>query len=1010
MSDLPTVILQSLADIYGYTNDELVHKLQQLLHDKSIYQSIDQFDLAEKSIKLIHRELYERHHAPNDQILHSGNDRYVYVDSGGTTVQYQHQTDSTQAHYVPSGNRITHTNNNLLVWNNQPHNYDDIVSITSSQSQHLHSSNNTKPSKSSKLLIPEHMMNARQPMSAVITSAQLHHNNHKLNYTTFRPKIKPKTKQVQPSVIQKKPRVPVFKRATTEHAATSDTIHNAINTMNELAADLVIDIQTDKALHEQSAGNDVLTIAIDTSDTTTGATVEQADIHGSTISDNTAQSNTAGDGGNQSFDTDIIVVHSDNPLSTSESEQSKSELIDSSVEAYQINIDTAHSSTVDSILSVDTMTSADEDAWAQLVSPVGGSESIVLTDITNSTASIQPAKPLAQYTDILPSLDYIFSVMWQQRNASITTPLATQIEQLTKYIYTQLLRTNNRLIDNSHIGNFLLNIKYSRSTIQFTSSEMKLLQHAVLIRNLIQMYKPDVDNNITPVRSCNELLYIVGRERDDVVTCVRLAFNIIKQQAMASQPHQQWNECTLQDQQILPSGELAPINIVKRTKQDEHDDSSDLYDDGNNLCQYQFGSPHARPPYYFNLLWTWRPARVQYDKLLCWQRINHYPDSRVLTRKDLLKKCIDRYSRLSGYKYCDQWSVMPITYVLPNESHEFQSLFDKCSTQHEYNYWISKPCNLSRGRGIRLIHANQHIDHSVPQVIQQYITAPLLLSGHKFDLRLYVLVTSFNPLECYMYQNGFARFATEPYTNHINQLDNQYIHLTNSSINNQRGSIYGNGHVLPESLREPDQIECGNKISLYHLNTLIQQQYTNVDIASVWQNIELCVLKTLLCADDHITNTVNSFELFGFDIMLDDQFHAWLIEVNASPSMSLDTHIDQLTKPQLIADTIQLINPLPYDRVRLNELLIHKVQSSMYMDQQKHITKQQQNDQSNQLLSDILNQQQPRVYGVPPQHMGDYKCLAPSKIHDKLIRMKRAAYNVTQTPDIKHKQSLPIIV
>ena len=48
-------------------------------------------------------------------------------------------------------------------------------------------------------------------------------------------------------------------------------------------------------------------------------------------------------------------------------------------------------------------------------------------------------------------------------------------------------------------------------------------------------------------------------------------------------------------------------------------------------------------------------------------------------------------------------------------------------------------------------------------LVQEYVDKPLLLDGRKFDIRLYVLVTSFDPLRCHVYEQGLTRLASRPY-------------------------------------------------------------------------------------------------------------------------------------------------------------------------------------------------------------------------------------------------------
>jgi tubulin polyglutamylase TTLL4 len=67
---------------------------------------------------------------------------------------------------------------------------------------------------------------------------------------------------------------------------------------------------------------------------------------------------------------------------------------------------------------------------------------------------------------------------------------------------------------------------------------------------------------------------------------------------------------------------------------------------------------------------------------------------------------------------------------------------------------------------------------------------PHLINGLKYDLRVYVIVTSFNPLTIYIYNDGLVRFATEKYNLDPSNINQKFIHLTNFSINKKNTSKF----------------------------------------------------------------------------------------------------------------------------------------------------------------------------------------------------------------------------
>merc|ERR1719359_2493937 len=78
----------------------------------------------------------------------------------------------------------------------------------------------------------------------------------------------------------------------------------------------------------------------------------------------------------------------------------------------------------------------------------------------------------------------------------------------------------------------------------------------------------------------------------------------------------------------------------------------------------------------WNLCWTWSKPKLDYSRLCVWQKVNHFPENKHLTRKDFLKRCIDRYTRMGG-RLAQYFSICPKTFVLPKEYCLFIESFAK---------------------------------------------------------------------------------------------------------------------------------------------------------------------------------------------------------------------------------------------------------------------------------------------------------------------------------------------
>lgn len=66
------------------------------------------------------------------------------------------------------------------------------------------------------------------------------------------------------------------------------------------------------------------------------------------------------------------------------------------------------------------------------------------------------------------------------------------------------------------------------------------------------------------------------------------------------------------------------------------------------------------------------------------------------------------------------------------------------------------------------------------------------------------------------------------------------------------------------------------------------------------------------------------FELYGYDVILDENLRPWLIEVNVLPSFSSSSPLDKMIKTSLLSDVFQTIGVIPYSKKKLEKEMEEK--------------------------------------------------------------------------------------
>ncbi|XP_017046303.1 tubulin polyglutamylase TTLL4 [Drosophila ficusphila] len=274
------------------------------------------------------------------------------------------------------------------------------------------------------------------------------------------------------------------------------------------------------------------------------------------------------------------------------------------------------------------------------------------------------------------------------------------------------------------------------------------------------------------------------------------------------------------------------------------------------------------------------------------QKYNHIPGSFRIGRKDTMWRSIYNNMQKFGKK---EFGFMQKSYIMPDDLESLRQVWPKNASK--LTKWIVKPPASARGTGIRIVNKWSQFPKDRPLVVQKYIERPLLINDNKFDMRLYVVLTSINPLRIYMYKDGLARFASVKYSSELSNLDERCMHLTNYSINK-----FSQNYAKNEDFNACQ----GHKWTLQSLWSCLENR--GVNTKRLWATLRNLVIKGIVSGESglnrmyrqNVNFRYNCFELFGFDVLLDENLVPWLLEINISPSLHSELPLDLHVKGPLI--------------------------------------------------------------------------------------------------------------
>ncbi|XP_017788725.1 PREDICTED: uncharacterized protein LOC108571236 [Habropoda laboriosa] len=219
------------------------------------------------------------------------------------------------------------------------------------------------------------------------------------------------------------------------------------------------------------------------------------------------------------------------------------------------------------------------------------------------------------------------------------------------------------------------------------------------------------------------------------------------------------------------------------------------------------------------------------------------------------------------------------------------------------NVWIMKPGNKSRGRGIVLLNKLEDVmakmnpsnKSDTRYVVQKYIERPLLVYSTKFDIRQWFIITCAQPLTLWIYKESYLRFCSQKFS--LTDF-HESIHLCNHAIQCKYTNCGDRDPALPS-----DNMWDATTFKEFLKSQGNEKAWDDI----VYPGMKQGLVGSLLASQEAMDRRKNSFELYGADFMVMEDFSVWLIEINSHPDMSYSSRVTTRLCRQVLEDTVKVV-------------------------------------------------------------------------------------------------------